>query len=145
MGSLAQYGLDALGRLGQRPCLRHTRSRRRPRLRAVVHGRLVDGVFDGWPLSVAPRHRVLRLLLARRLGWAPALLKTRLEQARERLGRRLSARGLAPAAALSVVLIAESAPAAVPLVGQSRRCFARSMIARGHPERMKQLGLPLLE
>jgi RNA polymerase sigma factor (sigma-70 family) len=54
---------------------------------------------------------------ARQLGWPAHTLKTRLEQACERLRARLAARGLAPSAALIATLLAGgSASGAVPAV-----------------------------
>jgi RNA polymerase sigma factor (sigma-70 family) len=52
---------------------------------------------------------------ARQLGWSPGLVKSRLEEGRQRLRRRLLRRGLPLPAALAAVLLAESvAPAATP-------------------------------
>jgi RNA polymerase sigma factor (sigma-70 family) len=54
---------------------------------------------------------------ARMLGWPAKLVKSRLEQGRERLRQRLSRRGLTPPAALVASLLAEeAAPATVPVV-----------------------------
>ncbi|HEY1377617.1 MAG TPA: sigma-70 family RNA polymerase sigma factor [Gemmataceae bacterium] len=52
---------------------------------------------------------------ARRLGWPPGVLKSRLEQARDRLRRRLGRLGLALSGALVAALFGDGpAPAAVP-------------------------------
>jgi RNA polymerase sigma factor (sigma-70 family) len=52
---------------------------------------------------------------ARQLGWSTKLLKSRLEQGRERLRSRLSQRGLTlPAALIATLLAEEAAPAALP-------------------------------
>ncbi len=54
---------------------------------------------------------------ARQLGWSSSLVKSRLEQGRERLRSRLSRRGLTLSAALGATLLtAEAAPAALPAV-----------------------------
>jgi RNA polymerase sigma factor (sigma-70 family) len=61
---------------------------------------------------------------ARLLGWSKGTLRRRLDQGRERLRRRLLARGLAPMAALTATLFAEgTAPATVSatLVGAAVR------------------------
>src|SRR5262249_39002313 len=50
---------------------------------------------------------------AAQLGWSPRTLRRRLEEARTGLGRRLSRRGIAWSAALSAVLLSESAASAV--------------------------------
>jgi RNA polymerase sigma factor (sigma-70 family) len=53
---------------------------------------------------------------ARQLGWPPALVKSRLEQARDTLRWRLARRGLSLPTALSAALLADgAAPAAVPM------------------------------
>jgi RNA polymerase sigma factor (sigma-70 family) len=52
---------------------------------------------------------------ARQLGWSAKLVKSRLEQGRERLRYRLSRRGLTlPAALVATLLVEEAAPAALP-------------------------------
>jgi RNA polymerase sigma factor (sigma-70 family) len=52
---------------------------------------------------------------ARQLGWSASIVKSRLEQGREKLRSRLSQRGLTlPAALLATLLAEEGAPAAVP-------------------------------
>jgi RNA polymerase sigma factor (sigma-70 family) len=53
---------------------------------------------------------------ALRLGWSKGTLRRRLDKGRELLRKRLLARGLAPAAALSATLFAEGTAAAVPRV-----------------------------
>jgi RNA polymerase sigma factor (sigma-70 family) len=54
---------------------------------------------------------------ARQLGWSASVVKSRLEEARERLRRRLIRRGLTVPAALTAAFLAEGvAPAAVPAV-----------------------------
>ena len=52
---------------------------------------------------------------ARQLGWSAKLVKSRLEQGRERLRYRLCRRGLTlPAALVATLLVEEAAPAALP-------------------------------
>jgi RNA polymerase sigma factor (sigma-70 family) len=51
---------------------------------------------------------------ARQLGWPAGVVKSRLEQARERLRRRLALRGLSLPGALAAALLAEGAAEAVP-------------------------------
>jgi RNA polymerase sigma factor (sigma-70 family) len=53
---------------------------------------------------------------ARQLGWSKGTLRRRLDKGRELLRLRLIRRGLAPAAALTASLLAESAAPAVPAV-----------------------------
>jgi RNA polymerase sigma factor (sigma-70 family) len=54
---------------------------------------------------------------ARQLGWSSSLVKSRLEQGRERLHQRLTRRGLTlPAALGAMLLIEEAAPASLPAV-----------------------------
>ncbi len=52
---------------------------------------------------------------ARQLGIAPSLVKSRLEEGRERLSRRLALRGMSLSTTLSAVLLAQSGSAAVSL------------------------------
>ncbi len=69
---------------------------------------------------------------AQRLGWAPGTLKSRLEQARQRLRLRLAARGLAlPGILVAPLFCQGTAPAAVPpaLLGPTVR--AATAAARG--------------
>ena len=62
------HGQAALRPLGQRPRLRHAGCRRGSRLRPLVDRQQPDRLLHVRPLSLARRHRRLRLLLARRLG-----------------------------------------------------------------------------
>ena len=66
----ARTGRAALVAQRQRPRLRHACRRRRPRLRAELDRRLADGVLDARPLPLAARHRLVRLLVARRVATA---------------------------------------------------------------------------
>jgi RNA polymerase sigma factor (sigma-70 family) len=67
------------------------------------------------PLVLCYLEGLTRDEAARRLGWPPGLLKSRLEQARERLGARFASRGLTLPAALAATLLGEAAAsAAVP-------------------------------
>ncbi len=64
----ARTGATPLVAQRQRPCLRHTGGRRRPRLRAQLDRRLADGLLDERTLPLAPHHRLLRLLVAGRVA-----------------------------------------------------------------------------
>jgi RNA polymerase sigma factor (sigma-70 family) len=67
------------------------------------------------PLVLCYLEGLTRDEAARQLGWSPTMLKTRLEQARERLRKRLQSRGLAFSGALVASLFYEgTAWAAVP-------------------------------
>ncbi len=69
---------------------------------------------------------------ARQLGWPPSLVKSRLEEARERLRRRLVRRGLELPTALSAVLLLEgSATAGVPAVLAQTTMQAALRLAAG--------------
>jgi hypothetical protein len=69
---------------------------------------------------------------AAQLGWSPRTLRRRLEEARTGLGRRLSRRGVAWSAALSAVLLSESAALALPSSGLvDSTVKAASVIAAG--------------
>src|SRR5262245_59740927 len=67
------------------------------------------------PLVLCYLEGLTRDEAAHQLGWSPGTLKSRLEQARERLRRRLSSRGMALSGALVASLFYdEAASAAVP-------------------------------
>ncbi len=68
---------------------------------------------------------------AQKLGWSVSLLKSRLEQGRERLRERLSRRGLTLAGTLVLSLLAEQATAAVPAVLQEMTTHAAIIVATG--------------
>jgi RNA polymerase sigma factor (sigma-70 family) len=69
---------------------------------------------------------------AAQLGWSPRTLRRRLEEARTGLGRRLSRRGVAWSAALSAVLLSESAASALLAPGLVDSTIkAASLIAAG--------------
>jgi hypothetical protein len=66
------------------------------------------------------------------LGWSPRTLRRRLEEARTGLGRRLRRRGVAWSAALSAILLSESAASALLAPGlMDSTIKAASMIAAG--------------
>jgi RNA polymerase sigma factor (sigma-70 family) len=65
------------------------------------------------PLVLCYLEGLTRDEAASRLGWPPGLLKSRLEQARERLGARLRSRGLALSGALAATLFGGAASTAV--------------------------------
>jgi RNA polymerase sigma factor (sigma-70 family) len=65
------------------------------------------------PLVLCYLEGLTRDEAAQQIGWPLSLLKTRLEQARERLQGRLVSRGLTPAGALVVALVDEATAAAV--------------------------------
>jgi RNA polymerase sigma factor (sigma-70 family) len=67
------------------------------------------------PLVLCCLEGLARDEAARRLGWSSGLVKSRLEQARERLHARLVRRGLTLSAALTAGLLAEGSVAARPL------------------------------
>lgn len=64
------------------------------------------------PLVLCYLEGLTRDEAAGRLGWPPGLLKSRLEQARERLGARLRSRGLTLSAALAATLFSGAAASA---------------------------------
>ncbi len=67
------------------------------------------------PLVLCYLQGMTRDEAAHQLGWSPGILKTRLEQARERLRGRLAARGLALSGAmLALLFVDRTASAAVP-------------------------------
>jgi RNA polymerase sigma factor (sigma-70 family) len=67
------------------------------------------------PLVLCCLEGLTRDEAAQQLGWSVGLVKSRLEQARELLGKRLPRRGLAPGSALLAFLVAgQTARAAVP-------------------------------
>jgi RNA polymerase sigma factor (sigma-70 family) len=69
---------------------------------------------------------------ARQLGWSPSILKSRLEQARDRLRRRLASRGIALAGVLAASLVdGATASAAVPAVLLDSTVQAALVVAAG--------------
>jgi RNA polymerase sigma factor (sigma-70 family) len=85
------------------------------------------------PLVLCYLEGLTRDEAAQQLGWPAHTLKTRLEQARERLRGRLAARGLAPSAALLATLLAGgSASGAVPAVLFDSTIEAAICVAAGH-------------
>src|SRR5207302_9895247 len=72
---------------------------------------------------------------ARSLGWSLSTLKSRLEEARELLRRRLARRGLPLAAALTSALLSPATPAAVPpaLLASTARAAALPLAGMAGP------------
>jgi RNA polymerase sigma factor (sigma-70 family) len=84
------------------------------------------------PLVLCYLEGLTRDEAAKQLGWAPGTLKSRLEQARERLRRRLASRGLALCGALVASLFCEvAATAAVPAVLLQSTVKAATTVAAG--------------
>src|SRR6516225_3917794 len=79
-------------------------------VRAVLDAELV-GLPEKWrlPLVLCYLEGRTQDEAAEQLGWSKRTLRRRLEEARTGLGRRLSRRGVAWSAALSAVLLSESA------------------------------------
>jgi RNA polymerase sigma factor (sigma-70 family) len=93
---------------------------------AEVSVREAQAILDDELARLPDKHRAPLVLCclegatrdeaARQLGWSPSLVKSRLEEGRERLRRRLVRRGLPLPAGLAAVLLAEGiSPAAAPL------------------------------
>jgi RNA polymerase sigma factor (sigma-70 family) len=71
---------------------------------------------------------------ARQLGWSPSMLKSRLEQARDRLRRRLASRGIALSGVLAASLVdGATASAAVPPMLLDSTVKAALVVAAGGP------------
>ena len=68
---------------------------------------------------------------AKALGWSPATLGRRLEAAREALGRRLRARGVAGAAALPAVLVSDAATGGAVPSALLAACVDHAIAAAG--------------
>jgi RNA polymerase sigma factor (sigma-70 family) len=84
------------------------------------------------PLVLCCLEGLARDEAARQLGWPDSLVKSRLEQARERLGRRLAQRGLTFAAGMmSLGLLGTAAQAAVPAPLAGATVQAASLVAAG--------------
>jgi RNA polymerase sigma factor (sigma-70 family) len=99
------------------------------------------------PLVLCYLEGLTRDEAAQRLGWSPSILKSRLEQARDRLRARLQGRGLGLSGALVAALVAEgtAAPAGVPcaLLVETARAAVRSaagaLPASGVPARVSEV------
>jgi RNA polymerase sigma factor (sigma-70 family) len=84
------------------------------------------------PLVLCCLEGLARDEAARQLGWTVSVLKSRLEQARELLRRRLARRGLTlPAAMLSFGMLGTSAKAAVPPTLAAATALCVSRVAEG--------------
>jgi RNA polymerase sigma factor (sigma-70 family) len=84
------------------------------------------------PLVLCCLEGLARDEAARRLGWPVGLVKSRLEQAREQLHRRLVRRGLTLSAAMAAVLLVEgNATASTSLVRSAIRAALGSPAAAG--------------
>src|SRR5439155_10879133 len=85
------------------------------------------------PLVLCCVEQATRDEAARQLGWSPSLVKSRLEEGRERLRRRLVRRGLTLPAALSAALLLEgTATAGVPAVLAQTTVQAALRLAAGN-------------
>jgi len=84
------------------------------------------------PLVLCCLEGLARDEAARQLGWTVSVLKSRLEQARELLRRRLARRGLTlPAALLSLGMLGSTVQAAVPPALAAATVQATTLVAAG--------------
>src|SRR5262249_1945872 len=87
-------------------------------LRSALHAALSQ-LPDKWrlPLVLCYLEGRTQEEAAKRLAWSKSTLRSRLEEAREALARRLSKRGVALPAALSAVLLSDCAASSAPAAG----------------------------